>query len=580
MLNADRATTQGTRPSAAKADCGFAVSRRHFLGRAAAVAAGFALPAGVFNSARPAYAADEPFDMLITGGTVVDGTGGKRIAADVGVRNGRIVKVGTIGAAPAGRTLDAKGLFVSPGFIDIHTHSDRTLLADGLAHSAVRQGATTHVIGNCGSSPSPRSEPVKAGDREYRTYGEYLAILGDSKVSVNVCGLVGHNTVRETVMGMQNRPPTEIEMRKMQDWIAEAMRGGAVGMSTGLVTPPGAWSKTAEIVELARVAGKAGGIYASHMRGEARTVIDSVCEALAIGREAQVPVEISHHKAAGRENWGKTRQTLPLIEAADRAGQAVRLDVYPYRAGSAGLSQLVPPWAHEGGDGELLARLQKSETRRQIAREMAEGNDDWPNFFAIDWDDIQITTAASAENRRWIGKKVGDVARDRKCGGVEACIDLLIEERGKIGMINFVIDEDEMRSVMAHPLSMIGSDGFALSAAEKQGQPHPRCYGCYPRVLGRYCRELQLLSVETAIHKMTGMPAAHLGLAERGVVRAGYAADLVLFDFDKIIDKATFDEPHQYPEGIDSVIVNGQLVVHRGEHLGTRPGKILRPERV
>ena len=556
------------------------MSRRHFLSRSAVVAAGLALPAGVFTDARRAFAADGRFDLFITGGTVVDGTGGKRIAADVAVHKGRIVKIGAISDAPAMRTLDAKGLIVAPGFIDMHTHSDRTLLADGLAQSAVRQGATTHVIGNCGSSPSPRNEPSQSGDREYRTYGDFLGVLGDAGVSVNVCGLVGHNTVRETVMGMQNRPPTEIEMRKMQDWIAEAMRAGAVGMSTGLVTPPGAWSKTAEIVELARVAGRAGGIYASHMRGEARTVVDSVREAIAIGREAHVPVEISHHKAAGRENWGKARQTLPLIEEANRTGQTVRLDVYPYRAGSAGLSQLVPPWAHEGGDGELLARLQDSASRRRIAREMAEGNDDWPNFFAIDWDDIQITSAASAENRKWIGKKVGDVAKDRKCGGIEACIDLLIEERGKIGMINFVIDEDEMRSVLKHPLSMIGSDGFALAAAEKLGQPHPRCYGCFPRVLGRYCRELQLLSLETAIYKMTGMPAAHLGLAERGVIRTGHAADLVVFDFDKIIDKATFDDPHQYPDGIDSVIVNGQLVVHRGEHLGLKPGCILRPERV
>jgi N-acyl-D-amino-acid deacylase len=539
-----------------------------------------ALPAAVFSSSRPVFGADEPFDILISGGTVVDGTGGKRFTADVAVRQGRIVKVGAIGKAPAARTLDAQGLIVAPGFIDMHTHSDRTLLADGLAQSGVRQGATTHVIGNCGSSPAPRNEPARAGDREYQTYGEYLSVLSDGGVSVNVCGLVGHNTIRETVMGMQNRPPTEVELRKMQEWVAEAMRSGAVGMSTGLVTPPGAWSKTAEIVELARVVGESGGIYASHMRGEARTVVDSVREAIAIGREGRLPVEISHHKAAGRENWGKTRQTLPLVEQANRAGQTVRLDVYPYRAGSAGLSQLVPPWAHEGGDGEMLARLRDSETRRRIAREMAEGNDDWPNFFTVDWDDIQITSAVSAENRKWVGKKVGDVARDRKCAGIEACIDLLIEERGKIGMINFVMDEDEMRSVLKHPLSMIGSDGSALSVAEKQGQPHPRCYGCFPRVLGRYCRELQLLSLETAIHKMTGMPAAQLGLAERGILRERHAADLVLFDFDNIIDKATFDDPHQYPEGIDSVIVNGQVVIHRGEHLGTRPGKILRPERV
>ncbi len=554
------------------------VTRRRFLAHSSAIV-GLALPAGVFSSFRPLWAAEEPYDLLITGGTVVDGTGAGRIKADVAVRQGRIVKVGAIGQAPATKKLDATGLVVSPGFIDMHTHSDRTLLADGLAQSAVRQGATTHVIGNCGSSPSPRNEPANSGDKSYSTYGEFLSVLADGGVSVNVCGLVGHNTIRETVMGMQNRAPTEVEMKKMREWAAEAMRGGAVGMSTGLVSPPGAWSKTEEIIELARIVGKSGGIYASHMRGEARTVIDSVREALRIGREGRVPVEISHHKAAGRENWGKTRQTLPLIEAARRDGVSVNLDVYPYRAGSAGLSQLVPPWAHEGGDGELIARLKDSEARRRIARDMAEGTDDWPNFFTVDWDDIQITSAATEANRQWVGKKVGDVARSRSCPGIEACIDLLIEERGRIGMINFVIDEEEMRGVLKHSLAMIGSDGIAMSAEAKQGQPHPRCYGCFPRVLGRYCRELQLFSLETAIHKMTGMPAAQLGLAGRGAIREGHSADIVLFDFDKIIDKATFDDPHQYPEGIDSVIVNGQLVVHRGEHLGARPGKILRPER-
>ncbi len=555
------------------------LSRRRFIAGSAALAAGLALPAAFLTDRRRACAADEPFDLLISGGAVVDGTGAKRFAADVAIRKGRIVKVGALAGAPAARKLDATGLVVAPGFIDMHTHSDRTLLADGLAQSAVRQGATTHVIGNCGSSPAPRGEPARSGTREYRTYGEYLSVLSDAGVSVNVCGLVGHNTIREAVMGMQNRPPTEVEMQKMQEWVAEAMRGGAVGISSGLVSPPGAWSKTEELIELARVAGKSGGIYATHMRGEARTVIDSVREAIRIGREGNVPVEISHHKAAGRENWGKTRQTLPLIEQANRAQTLVRLDVYPYRAGSAGLSQLVPPWAHEGGNGEMLARLQDSETRRRIARDMTAGTDDWPNFFTIDWDDIQITSAATKENQQWVGKKVGDVARARSCSGVDACIDLLIEERGSIGMINFVMDENEMRGVLAHPLSMIGSDGFALSAAEQQGQPHPRCYGCFPRVLGRYCRELGLVTLETAIHKMTGMPAAQLGLPDRGAIRQGAAADIVLFDFDKIIDKATFEAPHQYPDGVDSVIVNGELVVHRGEHLGAKPGKILRPQR-
>jgi len=554
------------------------VSRRRFIGRTAALAAGFALPKAAWFDFQPLLAADDPYDLVIAGGTVVDGTGGKRFAADVAVHKGRIVKVGDVGKAPAKQRLNAAGLIVAPGFIDMHTHSDRTLLSDGLAQSAVRQGATTHVIGNCGFSPAPSGPSAEPGD-SFRTYGDFLARLVESGVSINICGLVGHNTIRSAVMGVQMRPPSDVELQKMRDWVAEAMKAGAVGISTGLVSPPGAWATTEEIIELARVAGKSGGMYATHMRGEARTLVASVAEAIRIGREARLPVEISHHKAAGRENWGKTRETLPLIEAADAEGLPVRLDVYPYRAGSAGLSQLVPPWAHEGGNGRMLERLNDPGERSRIAREIDEGNDDWPNFFKIDWDDIQIASAVSKENRRWVGKKVGDVARARSCSGAEACIDLLIEERGSIGMINFIMDENEVRRVLSHPLSMIGSDGFAQSAAAKEGQPHPRSYGCFPRVLGRYCRELALFSLETAIHKMTLMPAAQLGLADRGAIRQGHAADLVLFDFDKIIDKATFEAPHQYPEGIDSVVVNGELVVHRGEHLGARPGRILRPER-
>jgi len=246
-----------------------------------------------------------------------------------------------------------------------------------------------------------------------QSYGDFLQLVRDSGVSINVCGLVGHNTIREAVMGMQNRQPTEVEMRKMRDLVDEAMRSGAVGLSTGLVSPPGSWSQTAEIVELARVAGRRGGMYASHMRGEASTLIESVKEALTVGREGRLPVEISHHKAAGRENWGKTRQTLPMVEAAVKEGVVARLDVYPYRAGSAGLSQLVPPWAHEGGTGAMLGRLKNPQTRAQIAREMEDGAPDWPNFFHIDWDDIQITTATTGDNRQWVGKKVGDVARAR-----------------------------------------------------------------------------------------------------------------------------------------------------------------------
>ena len=559
------------------------VSRRRFLKETAQTTVGMALPARFFDGPSLAFAADEPLDepldLAIVGGTLIDGTGVARRVADLGIRAGRIVAMGTLANRPAERRLEAVGRVVSPGFIDIHTHSDTTLLRDGLAQSGVRQGVTTHVIGNCGDSPAPLDRPPADDHQSFRTYGEFLAALLEPGLSVNVCGLVGHNRIRRTVMGMERRRPSESELVRMCDHVEEAMRSGAVGMSTGLVTPPGAYSETAEIVELARVMARHRGLYASHIRGEAGTLAESVEEAIEIGRRAGVPIEISHHKAAGKQNWGKTRLTLPMLEQAAARGQVVRTDAYPYRAGSAGLTQLIPPWAHEGGTDKLLSRLRDSATRRRIARDMTEGAADWPNFFVIDWDDIQIAGVAGESNRRWEGRRIGELARARGVPGVEACLDLVLEEEGRVRMVNFVMDEEEMRRVLAHPLTMIGSDGSAIAPDWAEGKPHPRSYGCYPRVLGRYIREEKLFSLETAIHKMTGMPADQLGLAERGRLKIGYAADVVVFDADKIVDRATFDDPHQFPDGVEAVVVNGELVVHQGEHLGARPGKVLRPER-
>jgi len=353
------------------------------------------------------------------------------------------------------------------------------------------------------------------------------------------------------------------------------MRAGAIGMSTGLVTPPGTYSKTEEIIELAKVVAKHGGIYASHIRGEAGTLIDAVAEALRIGREAKLPVQISHHKAAGQENWGKTRITLKMIEDAVAAGQQVRFDVYPYAAGSAGLTQFIPPWAHDGGTAAMLERLRDPATRERIARDMERGSPDWANFYKVDWDAIQIARVQTEKNQRWVGKRVGDVARDRGISGTQACIELILEEQANIGMINFIINEEEMRSILRHPLSLIGSDGTAVSPGSYPGQPHPRFYGCFPRVLGVYCRQEQLFDLETAIHKMTGASAQHLGLADRGVIRTGAVADVVVFSAKEIIDTATFDNPHQYPRGIHQVLVGGQLVVDGDRHTGQRPGQIL-----
>ncbi len=290
-------------------------------------------------------------------------------------------------------------------------------------------------------------------------------------------------------------------------------------------------------------------------------------------------MQISHHKAAGKENWGTTRVTLLAIEQANRRGQTVRVDVYPYRAGSAGLSQLAPPWAHEGGSEKLVQRLRDPAQREKIAHDMEHGAAGWPNFFKIDWNDIQITRVDTKQNSKWVGRRVADVARARGISGTQACIDLLIEEEANIGMINFIIDENEMRRVLQHPLAMIGSDGTAVSPEWYEGKPHPRFYGCFPRVLGRYSREAGLFPLETAVRKMTGMPAEQLGLADRGLLKVGYAADVVVFDASKIVDRATFDDPHQYPLGVDTVCVNGQIVVQRGEHLGVKPGRVLSPQR-
>jgi len=555
-------------------------TRRSFLAGSLQLAAGLALPSYLALPRRQTRGAEQPLDVLIVGGTVIDGTGAKRTVADVGIRGDKIVAIGplkgTAAAAQAQRTIDAAGCIVAPGFIDMHTHSDRTLITDGSAQSAVRQGATTHVTGNCGSSMAPKRQEAGAEGRRagMYTFGEYLAEQRKEGLSVNMAALVGHNTVRTAVFGSERRPPDEAEMARMKELVAEAMRAGAIGMSTGLITPPGTYSKTEEVIELAKVVAKHGGIYASHIRGEAGTLIDAVAEALRIGREAKLPVQISHHKAAGQENWGKTRITLKMIEDAVASGQQVRFDVYPYAAGSAGLTQFIPPWAHDGGTAAMLKRLRDPETRKRIAHDMEHGSPDWANFYKVDWDAIQIARVQTEKNQRWVGKRVGDVARDRGISGIEACMELILEEQANVAMINFIINEDEMRNILRHPLSLIGSDGTAVSP-QYPGQPHPRFYGCFPRVLGVYCRQEQLFDLETAIHKMTGASAQHLGLAGRGAIRIGAIADVVVFSANDIIDTANFDNPHQYPRGIHQVLVNGQLVVDGDRHTGKRPGQLL-----
>ncbi|WP_324668801.1 N-acyl-D-amino-acid deacylase family protein [Geochorda subterranea] len=532
------------------------------------------------------------FDLIIADGLVVDGTGAPPRRADVGIVGDRIVAVADLSSANAIRRLDASGQIVAPGFIDMHTHSDLALLADGRAESTVRQGITTQVIGNCGLSPAPITNQVKEDVRKslgiydygvewtWESFGDYLQVLRQARFATHVVPLVGHGSIRSAAMGFDKRPPTADELETMHHLVTEAMEAGAFGMSTGLVYPPGMYSDTSELIELSKIVARYGGFYASHMRGEASTVVDSVREALQIGREAGVRVQISHHKAAGRVNWGRVRVTYSLIEEAAR-NLDVTYDIYPYTAGSANLSQLLPPWVHVGGTQAMLARLKDSELRPRIRYDVIHGTPDWPNFFPVDWKDIQIAHVGSERNRWMQGLTVQEVADQVGQDPVEFMMDLIVEEDNQVSMVNFVMSQDDVDFLIPKPQSMFGSDGWSITPGGPtgSGHPHPRCYGTFPRVLGHYVRERRLLSLEEAIHKMTGKASQKLGLSRRGEVREGYYADLVVFDPGTIADRATFANPHQFPVGVTWVLVDGQIAVDRCMASSVLNGKVLTPSR-
>ena len=524
-------------------------------------------------------------DLLIAGGQVLDGTGAPAARADVGVRGDAIVGVGDLAREPAGRIIDARGRVVTPGFIDMHSHSDWRLWANRRAESKIRQGVTTEVVGNCGFSPAPISEEFAAEmpgfalfsgpemDFRWRSFGEYLARYRDGGTAVNVVHLVGHGAIRLAAMGFARRAPTAREQAAMERLMDDAMAQGAWGLSTGLIYAPGSYAETEEIVGIARCAARAGGLYASHIRGEAGTLLDATREAIRIGREAKIPVQISHVKAAGRPNWGKVRESLELVDAARAEGLDVQGDVYPYTASSTTARTLLPDWVLESGIDAMVERLGQRDVRVRIRAELTGGGRDL--LRGLSWSDILI---AFAPGRPIVaGRRLSDVAAADGRDGLDALIELVASERGRASVILFQIDEADLRRALVHPHVMVGSDGSALAATGplSQGSPHPRSYGTFPRVLGRYARDEAVLSLPAAVHKMTGLPARRLGLRARGVLRAGARADLVVLDAAQVGDRATYESPHQYPEGIDAVVVNGQVVVQSGEHTGALPGRVL-----
>jgi N-acyl-D-amino-acid deacylase len=527
------------------------------------------------------------FDIIIQGAQVIDGSGADGFQADVGVQGERISAIGDLSGAEAPVIVDGAGKVLSPGFIDMHSHSDWTLPVGPRAESKIRQGVTTEVVGMCGSSPAPLTEAqrdeIKAQAAGYRkemslswlSFGEYLDFLSHAGLGVNVVPLAGHGTIRVAAMGHADAQPTPEQLERMKEILAQAMDEGAWGFSTGLIYAPGFFSETPELVELARVASARDGYYYSHIRGEGETLLDAVAEAIAIGEQADIPVQTAHFKASGRSNWGLSQRAIEVLVDARARGVDITSDMYPYVASSTGLSSLVPDWAHDGGRPALLARLANAEQRAAVRQGVVEGS--YGKEGPEQWAGILISSCPSCVERE--GKTVAELADEMGIEPVDAILAMLEDADGNVGMVAFRMSEENVHTQLREPTMMIGSDGYALATEGplSEGKPHPRSYGTFPRVLSRYVRERGVLTLPDAVHRMTGLTATKLGLDRRGLVKEGYYADLALFDPATIRDAATFSDPHQYAEGVEMVIVNGVIAIAGGAHGGASAGRV--PER-
>ena len=508
----------------------------------------------------PAAAQTPTYDVLLTGGTVIDGSGAPGVRADVAIQGNRIVRVSALPLArtSARRVIDATNRVIAPGFIDLHAHLDPLLRLPG-AESHVRQGVTTALGGPDGGGPFP--------------LGAYLDTARARGLGMNVAFLAGHNTIRERVLGMADRAPTAAELARMKAMVAQAMSEGAFGLSTGLKYLPGAYSKIDEVIALAEVAADSGGIYTSHLREEGLGLLDGVGEAIEIGRRARIPVVLTHHKAVGKPMWGASVKTLAMIDSARAKGIDVMADQYPYTASYTGIGVLVPAWASANGDTAFRRRVKEPATRDSIKRGIVDNilNDRGGGDLA------RVQFARVAWDKTLEGKTLADWAKRKNVAttpenGAELVIEAMLA--GGASAIYHVMDEGDVERIMKHPQTMVASDGRLTFPGD--GHPHPRWYGTFPRVLGTYVREKRVLPLERAVNKMTGMPAARLGLRDRGLVKEGLIADVVVFDPATIADQATYERPHQYPVGIDYVFVNGTAVVDVGKYTNARAGLVLR----
>ena len=535
-------------------------------------------------AAPPAF--QQSYDLVIAGGSVLDGEGTPAVRADVGIRGGRIATIGDLRGAAATRRIEASGLTVAPGFIDIHNHSDYTVLVEPRAESMIRQGVTTMVLGE-----SRSAGPIKPGAEEARaradgvsvdwtTLGGFFARLERQHMATNIASYVGDEQVWTHVKGYGNSPATPQEIDQMKRLVAAAMEDGAMGLSTALLQPPSSFATTAHLIELAGIAQQYGGIYSTHIRDEGEGVFRAIDEAIQVGKGAGLRVDIIHMKIAHKKLWGRAPEIVAMVERARGEGHDIRANVYPYTAGQNNLSSIVPPWAHDGGREKMLERLKDPSARGRMREEIMNGLPDWYNHYLATgkgWAGMVFVSLRHQRNTPFQGKRISELIAARGGHPADVLFDLLLDEGGSVPTVFFHHSGPDMQLILKQPWTSIGSDGTAVNPGGPTGRthPHPRYYGTFPRVLGRYVRELQVITLPDAVKKMTSMNADKLGITDRGRLKIGLAADVTIFDRERVIDRATFERPHQFPVGIKYVIVNGALTVDNERHTGALAGQVL-----
>jgi len=531
----------------------------------------------------------DKYDVIIQNGTVYDGSGNAGIEADVGIVGDKIVAIGELEGKSAKKIIDATGKTVAPGFINMLSWATESLIHDGRSQSDIRQGVTLEIMGE-GWSMGPMNAEMKQMEKEaqgdikfdieWTTLGDYLQYLEDKGISTNIASFVGATTVRIHEIGYEDRPPTEAELENMKNLVRRAMEEGAMGVGSSLIYAPAFYAKTSELIELCKVAAAYNGMYISHIRSEGDYWLEAIDELIEISKEADIPAEIYHLKAGGEHNWPKWEAAIAKIDSARDAGLAITTDMYNYIAGATGLDASMPPWVQEGGYKDWAQRLQDPEIRGRVKQEMQAVGDGWENlYFAAGSAENLLLNAFKNDSLKYLtGKSLAEVAELRGTSPEETAMDLVIQDGSRVGTVYFLMSEDNVKKQIALPYMSFGSDAESLAPADVflKSNPHPRAYGNFARLLGKYVRDEGIISLEEAIRKLTSQPASNLGIKDRGMLKEGFFADVVVFDPATIQDFATFAEPHQYSVGVEHVFVNGIQVLENGEHTGATPGRFVK----